>query len=178
MRVAIPKAGDESVEASANEIGLLEVRGPIFRTGDHATIDRAGMLHLVGRINDTMNINGVKHLPTELEAAIEEFEINGVTPSYAICFSFRPLGAESEKVEVVYLPFFGPQDVDARIAARDAIIQVTMLQTGSRPSVLPLNDNLLQKTTLGKLSRAKTRTAFERGDYKQCLDFDKMQIDM
>ncbi|TGO46852.1 hypothetical protein BCON_0304g00010 [Botryotinia convoluta] len=199
MRVTVPQAGDESVQASANELGLLEVRGPIvfkcyfnnksattasftpdgwFRTGDHATIDRAGMLHLVGRTNDTMNINGVKHLPSELEAAIEEFEIEGVTPSYTVSFSFRPLGAESEQIEVVYLPSFGPQDVDARIAARDAIIQVTMLQTGSRPSVLPLNDTLLQKTTLGKLSRAKIRAAFERGDYKKCLEFDKMQIEI
>ncbi|KAM0151517.1 hypothetical protein ACHAQE_005817 [Botrytis cinerea] len=199
MRVTIPQAGDEIVRASANELGLLELRGPIvfksyfnnksattasftpdgwFRTGDHATIDRAGMLHLAGRTNDTMNINGVKYLPNELEAAIEEVGIEGLTPSYTVCFSFRPLGAESEQIEVVYLPSFGPQNVDARIAARDAIIQVTMLQTGSRPSVLPLNDTLLQKTTLGKLSRAKIRAAFERGDYKKCLEFDKMQIEI
>lgn len=93
MRVTIPQAGDEIVRASANELGLLELRGPIvfksyfnnksattasftpdgwFRTGDHATIDQAGMLHLAGRTNDTMNINGVKYLPNELEAAIEE----------------------------------------------------------------------------------------------------------
>ncbi|KAF5869557.1 putative thioesterase domain protein [Botrytis fragariae] len=155
MRVTIPKAGDESVQASANELSFLEVRGPIvfkgyfnnqsattasfapdgwFRTGDHATIDRAGMLHLVGGTNDTMNIDGVKNLPNELEAAIEEFGIEGVTPSYTVCFSFRLLDAESEQIEVVHLPSFGPQDIDARIAARDANFQVTMLQTGSRPS--------------------------------------------
>ncbi|TGO40841.1 hypothetical protein BHYA_0030g00070 [Botrytis hyacinthi] len=93
MRVTIPNADDESAQAPANELGFLEVCGPIvfkgyfnnksattasftpdgyFRTGDHSTIDRAGMLHLVGMTNDTMNINSVKHLSIELEAAIEE----------------------------------------------------------------------------------------------------------
>ena len=41
-----------------------------------------------------------------------------------------------------------------------------MLQTSVHPCVLPLDSSLLQKSTLGKLSRAKFRTAFESGQYK------------
>ncbi|TGO11652.1 hypothetical protein BTUL_0105g00420 [Botrytis tulipae] len=140
-------AGEEKAYASVNELDLLEVRGPIvfkgyvnnrsakmasftpdgwFRTGDHSMIDRAGMLHLVGRTNDTMNINSVKHLPNELEAAIED--------SGRYCSSHN-------------------------------------LHTGSRPSVLQLNETFLQRTTLENSSRAKIKIAFERGDYKKCLKF-------
>ncbi|KAF7896093.1 hypothetical protein EAF00_006108 [Botryotinia globosa] len=113
MRVTIPMAGEDKAYASVNELGLLEVRGPIvfqgyvnnksattasfapdgwFRTGDHSTIDRAGKLCLAS--------------PNELEAAIEN--------------------AESEQIEAVYLSSFGTQDLNARIIARDAIVQATI----------------------------------------------------
>lgn len=184
--------------AGPNESGLLEVRGPAvfkgyfnntaateaaftldgwYMTGDQAFIDSAGKLNLIGRTNDeTIIINGVKHLPNELEAAIEESLIEGMTPNYTVCFPWRSAGADTEQIFIVYLPSYEPDNIEVRVATRDSIIQVAMLQTGSRPSVLPLNSILLQRSTLGKLSRFKIRASLEHGEFKECKDFDEAQI--
>ncbi|KUJ12592.1 putative non-ribosomal peptide synthase-like protein [Mollisia scopiformis] len=198
MRVTVPGSKAElPTIASTNEPGLLELRGSVlfrgylnntsatnlafspdgwFKTGDQAFLDSAGNLNIVGRNNESININGVKHLPNELETAIEESSLEGITQNHTVCFSFRPPRAQTEQIFIVYLPSFDPDNIAARISTRDAIIQVTFFQTGSRPCVLPLNSLFLQKSTLGKLSRFKIRAALERGDYKMCEDFDRAQI--
>ncbi|KIM96172.1 hypothetical protein OIDMADRAFT_132717 [Oidiodendron maius Zn] len=196
MRVVCGPEGVSEI-APAGHPGILEVRGPVvfkgyyndpiatskaissdgwFHTGDHAMIDSAGNLNLIGRKNDHLNINGVKYLPNALEAVIEEFAIDGVTPHYTVCFSYRPLGAQTEQICVVYLPSYSSDNVEARILARKEIIKAIMLQTGSRPHVLPLNKSLLMKSTLGKLSRAKIRSAFENGEFRALEEVDNAQI--
>ena len=188
---------DGTTPAPVEQPGFLEVRGPIvfkgylnnpkatseaispegwFRTGDQAMIDSTGNLNLLGRNNDHININGVKYLPNELEVAIEEANIRGVAPHYTVCFSIRPDGSQTEQICVVYLPLYAPDDINTRMSARKGIIQATMLQTGSQPHVLPLNETFLMKTTLGKLSRVKIRTAFEKGDYAELEELDKVHI--
>ena len=173
--------------ASFNEPGNLEVSGLVvfksyyndllatkdaftddgwFKTGDQAIIDSAGNLSLIGRTKETMTINGLKYLPHELEISIEEAFITGATSSYTVCFSHRPKGSETEQLCVVYLPAYMSKDTEARVRTLDAIVKVVMLQTGARPYVLPLDRSVLQKSTLGKISRAKIRRAFECGDYR------------
>ncbi|MCJ1243553.1 hypothetical protein MMC30_000750 [Trapelia coarctata] len=185
MRVTLPSNGGKL--ATFNEPGDLEVSGPIvfkgyfnnpaatadaftddgwFKTGDQAVLDSAGKLNLMGRTKETMNINGVKHSPHELEAALEEASINGAVPSYYVCFSYRRAGLQTEELCVVYLPAYAPEDIEARVQTLNAIVLVVMLQISVRPYVLPLDTSQLQKSTLGKLSRSKIRTALERGDYK------------
>lgn len=177
--------------AKPTERGDLEVRGPIvfseyfnnstateaafttdgwFKTEDQAVVDTSGKLHLVGRSKETMTINGIKYDPHEVEAALEdaslgEASLSGVTPGYIVCFSYRPREAQTERICVIYLPTYAPDDSKARVETLDAIIKLVMLQTSARPYVLPLTSTLLQKTTLGKLSRTKIRTAFEHGAY-------------
>lgn len=117
-------SGDGTL-AQQDEPGNLEVRGPIvfagyshneaatreaftpdgwFKTGDIAVIDSAGNLSLVGRTKEVISINGVKYQPHELESAIEGANIDGVTPSYTICLSRWPPGAQTEQLCVIYLP--------------------------------------------------------------------------
>jgi acyl-CoA synthetase (AMP-forming)/AMP-acid ligase II/thioesterase domain-containing protein len=173
--------------ANSNEPGSLELRGPVvfdgyfnnpcateeafttdgwFKTGDQAMIDSNGNLNLIGRSKETMTINGVKYLPHELETALDKACVTGSKSGYNICFSYRPKGSQTEQICVVYLPTYASDDVEARVQARDAIVEVVFLQTSARPDVLPLDESSLQKSTLGKLSRAKIRAAFERGDYR------------
>lgn len=173
--------------ANPGECGDLEVTGPVvfaeyfndkkatadaftddgwFKTGDQALLDFGGNLNLVGRGKEQMIINGVKYSPHEVEAALEEASIAGVTPNYSVCFSHRPRNSETEHVCVVYLPAYAPDDGEARIQALETISRTVMLQTSVRPYVLPLDHSLLQKSTLGKLSRSKIRKAFESGQYK------------
>ncbi|KAI9827478.1 MAG: putative NRPS-like protein biosynthetic cluster [Thelocarpon impressellum] len=188
MRVVDP----DGRETSTDEVGDLQVTGPIvfgeyynnptatadafthdgwFITGDRATIDSEGNLNLAGRSKESIIINGVKYFPHELEIALESAEIPGLTPSYTVVFPHRPKGSETEVLCVVYLPTFAAQDVVARVETVDAISKVSGLICGVRPyETIPLNRSLLTKSSLGKLSRTKIRTAFETGVYQNIQD--------
>ncbi|BCS19900.1 non-ribosomal peptide synthetase [Aspergillus puulaauensis] len=92
-------------------------------------------------------------------------KVLGLVSSFIYCFlSFPPRG-DTEAICVVYLPAYSPDDTAARASTADSIAQITMMSTGARPQVLPLNQSQLQKSVLGKLSRTKIKMAFKKGDY-------------
>lgn len=199
MRVTRTQAGGAgAVVLAANEVGNLEVTGANvfneyfnnpeatassftddgwFVTGDLACIDKGGNLHLVGREKETIIINGVKYYPHEIEAAIEDASITGVTPSFVAVFPHRPKNADSETVCVVYLPSYQQDDDAARLQTRGAIRNVVMKHCMTRPhKIIPLDKIFLPKTALGKLSRSKIRKAFESGTYEESISFDEQRI--
>jgi acyl-CoA synthetase (AMP-forming)/AMP-acid ligase II/thioesterase domain-containing protein len=174
-----------------NQKGPLQVRGPIitrgyynnleattdaftvdgwFDTGDEARIDDSGALHIVGRIKEHIRINGMAIIPTDIESALNSTNIPGAAPEYYVCFAFRPKDAETERLAVGYLPEYASNDIDARVACNAAIVKAVMLQSGVCPYVLPLDETVLQKSTLGKLSRGKVKTRFMQGDLKTFQD--------
>jgi acyl-CoA synthetase (AMP-forming)/AMP-acid ligase II/thioesterase domain-containing protein len=181
-------------EVESGSTGSLEVRGPVifpeyyndqqatkdsfngewFVTGDQGTIDHAGMLNLTGRAKETLIINGVNYVLQEIEAVLEDIE--GAKPSYTVAFPHRLKNSPTEGLCIVYCPTYSPDDVETRVAANDAIAKASMLQTGVRPLVIPLDENMLQKTTLGKLSRIKIRKAFENGDYDSYRQFNEEEV--
>ena len=167
--------------------GALEIRGPIvfekyfnndeatrdaftpdgwLKTGDLATIDASGNLKLVGRSKELIIINGVKYLPHELEGAIDQAHITGVTQSFVVCFAHRPSGSNTEGIYVVYQHEYDTNDSEARMDTLHSIIRTVVLFAGARPHVLPLPSGRLDKTTLGKLSRAKIQASLLQGQYK------------
>jgi acyl-CoA synthetase (AMP-forming)/AMP-acid ligase II/thioesterase domain-containing protein len=173
--------------------GSLEVTGPIvfqryfnnaeatqeaftqdgwFKTGDTATIDASGTLRLIGRSKDLIIVNGVKYLPQELEAAIEQAMITGVALSSVVCFAYRPEGASTESIQIVYQRDYDAYDSEARMEALQAIIRTVVAFAGARPLVLPLSPGRLERSTLGKLSRAKVRAALLKGDYQDEVTID------
>lgn len=166
--------------------GVLEVRGPIvfekyfnndeatrdaftpdgwFKTGDLATIDTSGNLQLIGRSKELIIINGVKYLPHELESAIDQAEIKGITQSFVVCFAHRASNSITEEIYVVYQHAYDANDVEARMETLHSIIRTVMLFAKARPRVLPLAAGRLNKTTLGKLSRAKIQASLAQGQY-------------
>lgn len=148
-----------------------------FITGDLALIDDNGHLVLAGRSKETIIVNGVKYFPHELEAAIEEAKIPGVVPTYTAVFPHRPKGSDTEKLVVTYLPSYNKDNSEARVTASDQIARVSIMQCGARPyAIIPLEKFLLPKSTLGKLSRAKLRTAFETGAYESYQREDELII--
>ncbi|PLB46276.1 acetyl-CoA synthetase-like protein [Aspergillus steynii IBT 23096] len=175
-------------EAEPGERGSLEVTGEVifkgyhnnetataeaftsdgwFRTGDLAYLDAQGHLHLDGRTKEMININGVKYLPHELDAALEQAEIPGTTPSYFCCFGTRDASMDTEVVAVLYLPSFDEADDKARFETQSSIIRVASLHTHSRPKVVPLCLQDMPKSTLGKLSRTKLQAALECGQFTE-----------
>lgn len=181
MRVANAENGI----VAAGEVGELQVTGPVvfteyynneqatreaftsdgwFRTGDRGFIDAAGQLRLAGRDKETVIVNGVKYSPNELETALEEASIPGVTPSYIAVFAHRPKGSATEGICVVYVPTFDEQDSKAYTETSDAIAKVSVNFCGVRPyEILPVAKANLPKSSLGKISRIKVRTDYETG---------------
>ncbi|RYP66278.1 hypothetical protein DL770_008837 [Monosporascus sp. CRB-9-2] len=177
----------EGVAVKAGEVGDLQLSGPIlfdhyfnnptatkesftsdgwFTTGDLAFIDENGNLNLAGRTKDTIIVNGVKWSSTEIETAIEEEGIPGVIPSYTAAFPHRAPNSPTEDICVVYAPAYSAEDDHARFETATAIAKTVSLITGKKPDhLIPLPPKLLEKSSLGKISRTKVRAAFEKGEY-------------
>lgn len=191
VQMRITSLSEPDQLADTNERGNLELSGPIifkqyfnnpeatadaftpdgwFRTGDQAMIDGVGHLNLAGRGKESINVNGIKYSPHELETALDEASITGLTPSYNVCFSYRARDVQTEQICVIYLPRYAGDNDKARMNTQTSIISTIMMTTGARPYVLPLDKSLLQKSTLGKLPRSKIRASFEQGIYKAYQD--------
>ena len=187
------RISNEGVVAGPDEVGDLELHGSIlfneyynnekatseafasdgwFMTGDRGRIDANGQLNLVGRAKESIIINGVKYFPHSIETAIVEAKIEGMAPAYTVVFPHRPKGSQTEVMCVVYLPTYHFTDIETRVSIADTISKISTMQCGVRPyRIIPLEQSLLPKSSLGKLSRAKIRTAFETGVYK---DYERL----
>ncbi|KAL4866672.1 hypothetical protein BDV12DRAFT_198894 [Aspergillus spectabilis] len=186
VRMRVTPLDGSSVEAAPGERGSLELTGEVifngyynnptataeaftsdgwFRTGDLAYIDKNGNLHLDGRTKEMININGVKYLPHELDAALEQAEIGGATRSYFCTFGSRDASMDTEVVVVLYLPSFEEGDDETRFNTQGSIVRVVGMHTRSRPRVVPLRLEDMPKSTLGKLSRAKLKASLEAGSF-------------
>ncbi|KAF7506907.1 hypothetical protein GJ744_011148 [Endocarpon pusillum] len=183
MRVA----NNQAIQTAAGEVGDLHVTGPIvfkeyfnnseatkaafspdgwFITGDRAYLDENGYLNLVGRSTDTIITNGVKFSSTEIQTAIEEEKISGVAASFTVVFPYRAPQSHTESICVIYSPEYVENDAKARFSATEAISKVVSLTTSTKPAeILPLPKSMLEKTSLGKISRTKVKAAFSRGAY-------------
>ncbi|KAL8906483.1 MAG: hypothetical protein Q9207_002021 [Kuettlingeria erythrocarpa] len=178
--------GDKELDISCEKAGALELRGTIvferyfnnevatrqaftedgwFKTGDLATIDSNGHLNLVGRSKELININGVKYLPHELEATINEAWLPGVAQSFVVCFAHRSSGSDAEEVYLLYQHQYDADDVEGRMETLHSILHLVALFAGTRPRVLPLPPGRLDKTALGKIPRAKVQASLAKGQY-------------
>ncbi|TGO15879.1 hypothetical protein BPAE_0534g00030 [Botrytis paeoniae] len=175
--------------AEKNEVGLLEVSGPVvfheyynnpeatnaaftpdgwFKTGDIGLLDSKGRLRLTGRNKDMVVINGNNYSSESIEAAIQNVSIPGITPSFIVVWAYRPKNSPTETPCVAYLPTYPMHDMQARITTATAISKAVVKYCGARPfKIIGLPGTLLQKSSLGKLSRSKIRLAWEDGLYNE-----------
>lgn len=183
---------DQGHGAAPNDVGDLQLAGVLvfkeyfndrtatetsftrdgwFITGDRAFIDTDGNLNIAGREKESININGIKYFPNEIELALESANIAGITPSFTAVFSCRPPNSNAEELCVVYHPTFDINDIAKRVDTARSIVLNVGLFTSTRPNhILPLPRNLLHKSALGKLSRSKLKSSFEGGIYDHYED--------
>ncbi|KAI0138095.1 acetyl-CoA synthetase-like protein [Hypoxylon sp. NC0597] len=188
----------EGAPVPPGEVGDLQISGPVvfrkyyknpeatkeaftqdgwFITGDQARIDSNGQLHIVGRVKDTININGVKYFCSEVESAIEQARLPGVAPSFVVVFPHRPQGASTEEYCIVYKPTEDNITGESRADADDNMSRIASAITNKKPfSIIPLPDSAFNRTSLGKVSRAKLRKAFEDGDFKDADESNRSLI--
>ncbi|KAJ5961142.1 uncharacterized protein N7479_008292 [Penicillium vulpinum] len=181
------EGGEDCLAPSFGVVGDLEVSGEVvfagyfnntldtklsftddgwFKTGDRAFIDQNGCLVLQGRSKDLLIVNGVKYSPSDIERALDEAQISGLAPSSSCCFSSFLSGGNTEQVVIIYSPTYDSEDITSRAQTAAEIAKVSLMLTGCRPQILPLPSSLLQKSSLGKLSRAMIKSTFEQRGYE------------
>ncbi|KAI1100868.1 acetyl-CoA synthetase-like protein [Jackrogersella minutella] len=180
------------------KIGDLQISGPVvfkkyyknpdatkeaftqdgwFITGDEARIDSNGQLHIVGRVKDTININGVKYFCSEVETAIEQAKLPGVTPSFTTVFPYRPQGASTEEYCIAYQAAKDDSAGESRASIDDNMSRISSAITNKRPfRIIPISASAFNKSSLGKISRARLRKDFEAGDFKEADESNRSLI--
>ncbi|KAL5362936.1 hypothetical protein BJX96DRAFT_186496 [Aspergillus floccosus] len=138
-----------------------------FKTGDSAVIDSKGKLQLMGRSNELISVNGIKYSLREIEAAIEDADIEGVRTGSVRCFSYRPPESATDIVGVTYQPRYAVHDAHRRYEAMNVIVQRVLLHANCRPYVLPLDPAVVDHSALGKVSRAKPSQNLREGKYDE-----------
>ncbi|KAG2356634.1 atromentin synthetase [Suillus spraguei] len=167
------------------ESGELQIRGPMvfvryynnaeatsssfieggwFRTGDVGIIEN-GVMRLGGRIKDTIIVNGISHGIPELETNLQTVE--GVMHSFLAVSPYRAPGQETEGFIIFYSPIFDLDGANASIelfathrALRDICVKMIILPPRF---IIPIPMSQMEKTTLGKLSRARLVSMFKGG---------------
>lgn len=189
---------NESVQlAASGEAGNLEVRGEVvfkgyyrneeatteaftsdgwFRTGDQAIIDSANNLRMIGRVKDTININGVKFSPADLDISLGQVLSSDVT--CVASFPSRSAKSHTEQITVAYVPKEWPMQTEALVGINDKIVRTCVISTGSKPFVFALDDEaLIPQSTLGKRSKAQLRTLFESGAFAKNIELHDSALD-
>jgi acyl-CoA synthetase (AMP-forming)/AMP-acid ligase II len=183
MRIVDPVDG--TTPRPDGESGELQVRGPMlfvgyyknpeatsssfieggwYRTGDVGIVE-SGVMRLIGRIKDTVIIHGVTYGIPELETHLQKLE--GVTHSFLAAAPYRVPGQETEGFVIFYSPSFDLDEADAPVklfttnrALRD--ISVKMI-TQPPQLIIPIPVKQMEKSTLGKLSRARLLILLQKG---------------
>ncbi|KAG1769963.1 atromentin synthetase [Suillus placidus] len=183
MRIVDPEDG-KTVRRDG-ESGELQVRGPMifvryynnaeatsssfvdgwYRTGDVGIIE-SGVMRLSGRIKDTVIVHGVSYGIPELEAHLQTVE--GVTHSFLAAAPYRAPGQETEGFIIFYSPAFDLDGEDASMklfATHRALRDISVKMITLPPQfIIPIPINQMEKTTLGKLSRARLVSLFKQGE--------------
>ncbi|KAL1921088.1 uncharacterized protein VTP21DRAFT_11723 [Calcarisporiella thermophila] len=147
-----PRANEESFTADG-----------WFRTGDRGYI-RDGCLSLSGRKKDSIIINGVNYFSHELETMLEE--VDGIARSHVAVCPIRLADYDTEQMGIFFLPTFDITHEEPLIRTCTDIRDKAVLYCGVKPQViLPLSKDLMNKSSLGKLSRSRLRNQFETGQF-------------
>ncbi|KAH7886719.1 putative quinone synthetase [Phlebopus sp. FC_14] len=184
MRIVDPEDG--VTLRPDGETGELQVRGPMvfvryynnpeatsasfveggwYRTGDVGIIEN-GKMRLSGRIKDTVIVHGVSYGIPELETHLQTVE--GVTHSFLAAAPYRAPGQETEGFIVFYSPTFDLDSEDAPtklFATHRALRDISVKMITLPPQqIIPIPVSQMEKTTLGKLSRARLVNLYKQGE--------------
>ncbi|MHC3475228.1 amino acid adenylation domain-containing protein [Streptomyces sp. 7R007] len=136
-----------------------------FDTGDLAFL-RAGELYITGRAKDVIIVNGVNHYSHEIEACVEE--LPHVVRSFTAAVAVRsdPSAPTDELALFLHLT---PEAAagDTAAALREIAGKVTR-EIGVSPAFLiPVPQDAIPKTEIGKIQRTKLRKSFEAGAFDE-----------
>lgn len=136
-----------------------------FNTGDLGFIAN-GHLVLSGRAKETIIINGANYYNHEIEAVVEEVE--GVEVSFTAACAVRDKQAATEKLAIF---FNTPYTQDGQLTALfKQIRQAVVAKAALNPDYLiPLPQDEIPKTAIGKIQRSQLAKCFENGEFDSIL---------
>ncbi|MFE7855399.1 amino acid adenylation domain-containing protein [Streptomyces sp. NPDC057403] len=134
-----------------------------FDTGDLAFL-RAGELYITGRAKDVIIVNGVNHYSHEIEACVEE--LPHVVRSFTAAVAVRSdPSAPTDELALFFHLSPDAADGDTAAALREIAGKVTR-EIGVSPAFLvPVAQDAVPKTEIGKIQRTKLRKSFEAGAF-------------
>ncbi|MFI5688192.1 amino acid adenylation domain-containing protein [Streptomyces sp. NPDC051636] len=136
-----------------------------FDTGDLAFL-RAGELYITGRAKDVIIVNGVNHYSHEIEACVEE--LPHVVRSFTAAVAVRSdPSAPTDELALFFHLSPEAADGDTAAALREIAGKVTR-EIGVSPAFLvPVAQDAVPKTEIGKIQRTKLRKSFEAGAFDE-----------
>ncbi|MYQ65269.1 MULTISPECIES: non-ribosomal peptide synthetase [Streptomyces] len=135
-----------------------------FDTGDLAFL-RDGELYITGRAKDVIIVNGVNHYSHEIEACVEELPCVVRSFTAAVAVRVDPSATTDE----LALFFHLAPGQDPAAAMRGIAGKVTR-EIGVSPAFLvPVAEDVIPKTEIGKIQRTKLRKSFEAGDLDEAV---------
>ena len=163
-----------------NEIGRLQIKGfsvtegyynnpevnqEVFQDGGWFTTGDLGYLHngelfITGREKQEIIINGINYFGHEIETAIEE--LDGVAISYTAAFAVFDQNRETDLLVITFSPESDNFEEWLKLV-REIRSHLTQ-KVGIAPTyVIPLKAELVPKTSIGKVQKAKLKKDFEQG---------------
>jgi microcystin synthetase protein McyG len=136
-----------------------------FTTGDLGYLFN-GELFITGREKQEIIINGVNYFAHELETTIEELE--GVKVSYTAAFAVFDQSRETDLLIITFSPESDQFEHWIKVVRK---IRSHLTQKfGIAPAyVIPLERNLVPKTSIGKVQKSKLKKDFEQGLFSSLI---------
>jgi acyl-CoA synthetase (AMP-forming)/AMP-acid ligase II len=136
-----------------------------FNTGDLGFLDR-GRLTITGRTKDVIIVNGNNCYSHEIESAVEEVE--GVEVSYTAACGIRQPGSNTDQL----LIFFHTAIIENEglLKLIKEIQKSVVRKIGISPAYLiPVSQETIPKTSIGKIKRSQLKQQFEAGDFDEIV---------
>ncbi|MBW4432010.1 MAG: SDR family NAD(P)-dependent oxidoreductase [Pelatocladus maniniholoensis HA4357-MV3] len=180
-----------------NEIGRLQIKGPsvtegyynnpelnqeVFQNGGWFTTGDLGYLYngelfITGREKQEIIINGINYFAHEIETAIEE--LDGVAISYTAAFAVFDQNRETDLLIITFSPESNNFEQWVKLVKKIRS-HLTQKVGIAATHVIPLEVDIVPKTSIGKVQKAKLKKDFTQGLFSdriqkinECLASDR-----
>ena len=137
---------------------LPDIGRPLRRHGDQMVRLESGNLRALGRVDDTMNLGGIKISSAELEGAIEDIE--GISEAVAVAVPL--IGGGPDRLVVFAVPVDDTVKADALKAGMQHLIRSRLNPLFKIHEVVLID--ALPRTASHKVMRRSLRAGFTAGD--------------
>ncbi|NET57520.1 MAG: SDR family NAD(P)-dependent oxidoreductase [Symploca sp. SIO2E6] len=136
-----------------------------FNTGDLGFL-KNGCLTITGRQKDVIIINGLNYYSHEIESVVEE--LPEIEISYTAACAVRETNSNTDKLGI----FFNSSQTEETelLALFKTIREQVVNRMGINPDYLiPLDKDLIPKTSIGKIQRTQLSQRFATGEFQEVL---------